>query len=448
MTSKVGVHRFDASGTIVETVLPTCSEPFGGCRYFPDFGAACAWGYPCTFTANFSDGTRVEFRTINGTLTRVTASGGVFAAPPAQPLSLSMAHSTSAIAPGERTELTYTLTNPNTDRRLVASSANFAHDISYYAPGGVHLETLPAAGFCGASSTATSGTGAAPGSFLTFTGIELGPGESCSFSITYRIGALLPGTLGQLTGLVYATFPDQPTVVGPSTSVGLTVTNAPDTVPPTVTVVDQVITLDDGVLVGGGLTASASDDRGVVGPVRYYLGGVEIPSDHGFGQIAGTYTVEAVARDGALNETREAFDVTVHSIRHPSFLASVTPGVVGQGGTATLEFDISLPVGGSPLEGIQFDFNLAHRHPGLFVEAADLPARPCGAGSNIVLTGTSFISLRSGALSGGQSCRFSIPFHVSDTASIISNSMQTSPLSASHGPTGITKTAPGHPDPF
>lgn len=423
------------------------TSPYGGTGVAPCLNDyECRAGYPCDWRVNLAtDGVVATFSTINQYTFNVTVSGGPFDAPAAQPLALSLAHDPVEVAPGETTRLTYTLHNPNTDARLTATQAGFDHETAYFAPGFVTVEQSPAPGFCGAgSSVATSGA-----SFLQFRNISLPPGGSCSFSVIYRVDTNAPtGPLRQQTSEVSQSYPEQSSAVYTArVEDTLQVTADADTTPPVLSAPDVTIVFRDNVRLSGLLQATASDDRGVR-EVRFLLNGTEIPADYSFGGVSGTHIVVVEAEDYAGNIATTNIAVTIYDVRSPTFTASVTPDTVPQGGNATLEFEISLPAGASPMETIQFDQELQYRHSGIYIEAAELPANPCGAGSTLALSGTSFISLRGGILTEGQTCRFSVPFHVLPTATITAANMQTSPLGATQPDTGVTTSSPAAIVPF
>ena len=424
---------------------PTCvsTTPQGGasvpaCHSYN----TCREGYVCDWEdiLNTNDPSKfavLRFKSINDTAFDIRVSGGVFETPPAQPLTFEIEHFTQEIAPGEPARLTYRLSNPNTDLRLAASQVAFLHDISFDAPynsvfplgGG-----LPADGFCGANSKVRVSNGANGASMLSFSDIALAPGSSCAFNLHYTVAPMLPRTLRQLTGQVTATFPGQPNLITPGVSDTIEIVAATDINPPVISVANQSMAVKDGVPQSS-LTATVTDNRAMEDTLKFYLGSTEIPPNYVFPEGSGDYVVEARATDFAGNTGSATFNVRVVHVVTPGFSASVTPVPAFVGQTATLTYEINLPTDAAALEGLSFAHDVAYAGAALSLQQGDMPAAPCGAGSALTVTGTSFVQFSGGTLTGGETCRFSIPLQVGAPMSV---QLLSSPLTATNAETGLT----------
>jgi uncharacterized repeat protein (TIGR01451 family) len=113
--------------------------------------------------------------------------------------------------------VTMELTLLNLDGSQTATAIGFTDDLDA-ALTGLTAVGLPAAGFCGPGSTIT-GAG-----LLTVAGAELGPGASCTFSVTLQVPAAAPSLVTNTTSSVSGLIDGLP-VTGPPASDDLMINN-------------------------------------------------------------------------------------------------------------------------------------------------------------------------------------------------------------------------------
>lgn len=386
------------------TGLPSC-KPDDTCRW--------GLGYSCNYEVPFADGTVLRYTLRGGIASAVSVSGGAFDPPAPVPVIMSMGHESSPIAPNEGARLQYYLTNPNTNHFNRADSVEFDHDVAAFAPNLVSVTGLPADGFCGPGSQARTGNG----NYITFRNLQIPVGGTCSFDVAYRIGDVPLGPLRQTTSSLKAYFNGvlQET---PAVTDYVTVVDDPDTLPPEVSASDQTFYATNGTSASGPLTAQAYDARGLRPPLRYFLDGTEIAANHTF--PVGDYTVEVVATDHAGNQSSATFAVHVIPVLRPTVTGSMYPGPGHVGETTSILYEISLPAGAAPVEGIAFSHGINHylNQIDAVPHLAFVPGRlvdPCGSGSEFV-SNESFGYLNWGNLQPGQTCRFLAPVSILPTS--------------------------------
>lgn len=167
------------SGTSVVTVTGGNLAP----------GASCTIVVPVRVPADASDGTFVN------TTSPVTAQreGVPVEAPPDSAdlvvdfLDFTKEFSAATVMAGETVDLTFTLTNPTADQ---VTDLTFTDDLNAALPGLTAVDT-PQSNVCGAGSQLTGD------SVLTLTGGLLGPGASCSFTVTVQVPEESAGSSAQ-----------------------------------------------------------------------------------------------------------------------------------------------------------------------------------------------------------------------------------------------------------
>ncbi|HEX4956473.1 MAG TPA: hypothetical protein VF017_24055 [Thermoanaerobaculia bacterium] len=123
---------------------------------------------------------------------------------------------------GGLVDLAFTITNPSAAAGLTGIA--FTDDLTAVVPG-LAAVGLPLADVCGAGSS-ISGT-----TILTFTGGSLGPGATCSFTVTLSVPlSAVPGNFTNTTSVVTGTRSDVP-VEGAVANADLTIEAAPIEVP-------------------------------------------------------------------------------------------------------------------------------------------------------------------------------------------------------------------------
>jgi uncharacterized repeat protein (TIGR01451 family) len=130
-------------------------------------------------------------------------------------LSLTKTFTDDPVAPGGNVTLELILLN--LDGSQTATGIGFTDDLDA-ALTGLTAVGLPAAGFCGPGST-IAGTG-----LLTVAGAELGPGASCTFSVTLQVPAAAPSVVTNTTSSVNGLIGGLP-VTGPPASDDLMINN-------------------------------------------------------------------------------------------------------------------------------------------------------------------------------------------------------------------------------
>lgn len=151
---------------------------------------SCTFDVTITVPAGFPSGTYTNTSgdltgTVGGTTFDVAGASDDLVVAANVPLQLSKEFSPANVGPGDTTTLTFVLTNP-TDTTTV-TGVSFTDDLTAMTPAlsGVTVTGPPAAGFCGAGSTAST----PGGNTLSFADISLAPQTSCTFSATVNVPA-------------------------------------------------------------------------------------------------------------------------------------------------------------------------------------------------------------------------------------------------------------------
>ena len=327
------------------------------------------------------------------------------------------------------------------------SELGFTDDLSAVVPGLV-AAGLPADDVCGTGSQ-LAGT-----SFLTLTDGALGPGESCSFTVTLQLdpgapGGTFPNTTSEITATV-----DGATRTGPPASDSLEVVASPtllkeftdDPVDPG-GLVTLELTLSHGELAPGdatdiaftddltatlsGLTAVGLPQNDVCGPGSQiagipdasslsFTGGTLAPGESCV--VAVTLQVPLDAPAGFHTNTTSGVTATVAGEAVTGLAATddllisgveLTKQFLGDpvlpGSTVILRFTITNDNPDFDATNISFTDDLAGALPGL--AATLLPATDiCGMGSSI--TGTTNLLFSGGSLSAGTLCTFDVTVQV------------------------------------
>ncbi len=315
---------------------------------------------------------------------------------------------------------------------------------------------VPAAGFCGAGSTATftpwlGGISVTPAR-LTVTGANLAPAASCTFSITLDVSENAPaGTYNNTTSEITATV-DGETITGDAASDDLQVVAPPQL---------EKEFIDDPVQPGDNVTLrftlrhlesapAAVTDVSFTDDLDATLSGLvatSLPSTPcGAGSsISGTMTLlftggsldigesctfdvalqaPAAAAPGAYTNTTSSVVGTVLGISTVGNAASDDLRIAGlsaskefindpvlPGGTVTLRYTFTNDSPTDTASSILLQDNLGSALDGL--AAASVPSEPCGAGSSLAaVSGGTFLFLQNGVLAPAASCTFDVPLTV------------------------------------
>ncbi|PYY19302.1 MAG: hypothetical protein DMG60_04840 [Acidobacteria bacterium] len=231
--------------------------------------------------------------------------------------------------------VTLTVTNPP-NLTVSPASLAFSYAIGDMAPAAQTISV-------GSSGAALSYTVASSGgTWLSATGGGMTPGSA---SVSVNPGTLAAGTYTGTVSVSAAGSGNSPQTV----AVTLTVTNAPDTIPPSISIHSpQPLAVLAGIIQ---LTATASDDVGVVG-VSYQVDGKQVGSEQGTAPYSvtwdsgavsnGIHLIIATARDAAGNTSVDSINVQVSNAGMSSggllgtMLDSNTKFQVQQNGISTL----------------------------------------------------------------------------------------------------------------
>ena len=155
-----------------------------------------------------------------------------------------------------------------------------------------------------------------------------------------------------------------------------------------------------------------------------------------------TLTIHSDARN------TEAFPVRLSGVGQgfaPSNPATMSLSVVEPSGAAgedrTLRYEIIAPGSSQDLAAIEFEHDVAFFAPGLSVDNTTLPSEPCGTGSSLTATTSSFFNFRGGNLTSGQSCTFDVKVNVPESTAPASYRQQTSPLRSIAGGSALSSAA-------
>lgn len=306
---------------------------------------------------------------------------------------------------------------------------------------------LPLSDLCGAGNGSL--TGSAMDSMLTFSGMELAPGATCTFSVTLQVPAtaaagshtnttssVVANVLGletignaaaddlKIAGLVLTKeFTDDPVLPGGTVNLRFKIENVSPT-----SDAANIFFEDDLASTLAGLTATGLPMNNVCGNGSSLQGsaGNTFLTFNGGSLAVGepctfdvTLQVPAGAASGTYNNRTSLFNATLEG--PPVFFDNATDNLivsndlllltkeftddpVAPGGTVTLQFSLSnLDVLNAAM-GIAFTDNLDATLTGLVATGLPLATPQCGAGSQ--LSGTSSLTFTGGNLAPGDNCTF------------------------------------------
>ncbi len=344
------------------------------------------------------------------------------------------------VAGGDAVVIELTLTNSSPDP---ISGVTFSDDVAGQVASAT-VTGLPANGYCGPGSVRSL-----IGGVVTFAGMNLAGGDSCTFQLTIQLPVNAPaGTYTNTTSSVSGLLGGEEPVVGPPASDDLTVVEGPDL---TKTFLTSPVLAGDTVVLeltlSAGESAAAPDITGVaftddLGAALAGLQAIALPAD-GFcgpssqisgasvlsvtgasveggepctfqvtlqvpaGALPGTYVnttsqVTGTSAGLAVTGTEAAATLEVGGL---TFTKSFTDDPAVAGGTATLQFTLSNLSATASVTDASFVDDLDAVIPGLAVTGM-LPGEPCGTGSG--LAGTSTLVFTGGNLAPSGSCTFSV----------------------------------------
>jgi uncharacterized repeat protein (TIGR01451 family) len=377
------------------------------------------------------------------------------------------------VLPGHSVTLEFTITN--FDRFIQATNISFTDDLNAALPG-LAAVGLPLNDVCGPGSQ-ISGTG-----LLTFSGGNLAPEDSCTFSVTLQVPAGVgTGTYTNTTSqvsmdvggapateppasdtltifppLLAKSFIGDPVAPGGNVALQFTLTNSS----PVSTATNIAFTDDLGAALSG-LAATGLPLSGVCGPgsqisgtsVLTFTGGslapgasctfsvtLQVPSAAAPGDYANLTSAVTADIDGTPSTLDPATDTLSISTSLLTFTKSFTGGSAVPGGSVGLAFTLTNLSGAQGVTGITFTDDLNAALPGLV--AVGLPLNDiCGPGSQI--SGTGLLTFTGGSLAPGASCTFTmtlqIPLEITPGTTTVVNT--TSQAGGSAGTIGVTGNA-------
>lgn len=415
-------------------------------------------------------------------------SGGVFTRAVTPPTLTMVNETPGLVEPGTELRLRFTITNPNGPFNIDQfTNGNLLFDPAAVLPGAV-VTQLPGGGtnsICGSGSRASLA-----GSLVTFSNLNVGPNDSCSFVLHIKVGATSPpGTwalrTGPLTGIqsgspitvpaaiasteVVSLEPPEVTLAaapaslypGQTTRVTMSLTNRRQAgpilanwdfnpaafLPPGASLANLGLTNCGGgtigqtgtylrirnAVLGPAATLGIFGGRGPTCQLAFDLTVPPLTAGGSYqvltGTITGSYAGEPFSHPAA------SASLTVREPVPLTFSMTQSPRVAASGTPVTLTYTIANP-NSDPFVGaasIGFQHDVAFFAPGAVITSA--PANPCGPSSVVTLTNTAggaqpnFLTLGGGSLAPGQFCRFSVTYTLADNAAGPIR-QQTGPLSA------------------
>jgi hypothetical protein len=461
----------DCAGGVL-TAVPGESVVTYRPAFFGD--ASVAASSSCTVSVDVIGGSVGHLGNSTGELTSTTQFGGVFRSSGkanavlsvgTDQLVLNKSFVDDPIAPGDTVTLEFVIRN--LDRRSLATNIEFTDDLDAMLAGTV-ASNLPLSDICGQGSQAT-GT-----SVVSLVGGNLGPEESCTFSVTLQtpqgvvgsynnttspISAMIDGasfTGEPATDLLFVspaplltkTFLDDPVGAGGSVDLEFSITNTSPSSSAT------EISFED-VFVDVLPTASATPASGFCGPnaVASFVppNNFDQPTLRvsGASLDAGSSCTFTVTLDVALDapaglhtNTTSPISAIVDGetaigsparddllvVAAPSLFKEFVENPVAPGDLVTLRFTLSHDeLAGDTATGITFSDDLDAALSGL--QGVGLPMTDvCGTGSQIV--GTSTLTFDGGILVTGESCSFDVSLQVPPDATPGTHINTTSPVTA------------------
>ncbi|MCP4663082.1 MAG: IPTL-CTERM sorting domain-containing protein [bacterium] len=429
---------------------------------FPGFEVLPA-GATCTVTVDVTATGGGMLDNVSGELLASFVSSGKASATldvTVTPIALVKSFTDDPVPPGGTVNLELTVLN--FDRFDPATGIAFTDDLGAALAGLTYSGLL--ANDCGGSVAGVGTT------VITFTGGTVGPGASCTISVSLSVPAgAVPGAYPNTTGAITATISGSP-VTGNTASDDLFVepvpvltkefldasTLAPD---PVINAGDDVVmrfTITNTSTTSGATDIAFTDELTTFlpfpvtavlpaapcgGSIGYIfpggdrqdlsLTGGTLTAAPGAGSTCTfdvTLTVPVGVGPGIKVNTTEEITATVDGatriglpasddftvIAAPRLSKEFTDDPVMPGGTATLEFTLTYPPDAAvDATAISFTDDLAALVPALAGLTANLPPTPdppCGAGSS--LTGSPLLSFAGGTLTPGASCVFSVTLNV------------------------------------
>ena len=427
-------------------------------RYAPAFSgdASVTAGTDCTVSVDVRANARGVLNNVSGNLTAATPffsesgfAGDALEVVSSGDIQLTQEFIADPVAPGGSVDLQFTITNLN--RNFNLTNINFTDDLDA-ALTGLVASGLPLNDVCGIGSS-IGGT-----SVLTFTGGNLGPEESCTFSVNLTVPAATTtgnyvnttsAPSGQITGqpangnassetltvnqapTLTKVFLSDPVGSGGSVTMEFSITNQSTTSAATdITFNDNIDAFISGATVtnlpAGGFCGAGSFifTSFNIGQLNLTVSGANLaPGDSCTFQVdvqlpaetlANTYTNTTTTISGVVDGITQfgnsaSADLTV--VGGPSLSKQFLDNLASPGDLITLTYTLANNDKGATLDATNItftdDFNLVLSG----LAAVGLPLNNvCGAGSTV--SGTTNLTLTGGNLSAGQTCSFDVTLQV------------------------------------
>jgi len=433
-----------STGFAVDT--NTCNGTATGGSTLTVSGASMAASGSCEITGTLTLGAGVAGGDYLSTTSDITATLDGFSAATignsaasatleVQEISLDFAFDDDSVLPGQNSTVSITLTNNGS---LAAPITNITVGLSPINFSAAFVSTL--SNTCGSADAPVTG-------FIAYTGGSVPAGSSCSIQAEFsvpnsatqqdarvtaaaNVGTVLseddvirvggPLADGGTLSLTKA-FVDASVEEGANTDVTFTITNeSADLAVNTIGFSDDL----DAFRSGTTLVSTVSDSCSATGSGA----GASIINFSNINLAAGascaitvrlamgvtgdlgdftntTSTISGDVSSVTVTGTAASDSILVQSNVAPTFTKTFPSGTINQNGQTTVQYTISMPVALGSFNQLTFDDVL-----GSAISGATLVSVPsngsCGAGSQFGGTGTDTMTMRFGALSGGESCTF------------------------------------------
>ncbi|MFZ7091512.1 Ig-like domain-containing protein [Primorskyibacter sp. 2E233] len=446
--------------------------------------ASLAAGQSCdvTFGVNIPAATNGEFT--NTTSALVASAGGqatvaaAASAPlkvlPTEPLVTTKQIIGSPVIPGDTFIARYTLTNPSTVFDYTSLSFIDNYRVINNA---TNATTLPTGAFCGASSVVTQATSG----FLSFSGLSIAAGTSCTFDVEVSVPASTADMVYSVnTGVLQASvggstvnlspitasvevlsdafefaksYSDTAVQSGGQISADYVITNPLNAALANLAFNDPLSNFPSGTTLASSSVGTCGGTISEVGAQFQYSGGslaalasctVSMTFDIPAAAVAGEYSGATTAPTGeisgppvlAVNATAATASFTVRAFSYPQVSLVLSPTVVGAGSQMSATYQFQNTDTATTLTDLKFNDDLDAVVSGMTIAPGSL-ASTC-SGAAVTGEGGGDLSVQSLTLAPSQTCTVSMDLSVPSGAASGAYTTLSSPLTDA----GIQLAAP------